>query len=88
MRPIEWLLDITTTRDGYERLMREAGGLCQAAWRLAQAQCMTRGVATHVPSGVEVRSAASRLARHLGLEHTPSSHELRLQCEALGLPVL
>lgn len=87
MRAIEWLLEITQSR-GYAQLVEEAGGLPSAAWQLARAECMTRGLATPVPTRVEVRSAARRLAEHLGIDRVPTSAELRADCEARGLPVL
>lgn len=87
MRAIEWLLEVTQTR-GYAQLVEESGGLSRAAWQLARAECMTRGLATPVPTRIEVRSAARRLAEHLGIERVPTSTELRDDCEALGMPVL
>ncbi len=88
MRIIEWLLETTSSPTGYDRLYREAGALGPAAWRLAQAQCMTREHATHVPTRLEVRAAARQLASRLGLDRIPSSEELAQRCEALGMPVL
>lgn len=87
MRAIEWLLEITQSRS-YAQLVEDSGGLSSAAWQLAHAQCMTRGLATPVPTRLEVRSAARRLAEHLGIDRVPSSTELRADCEARGLLVL
>lgn len=88
MRPVEWLLEMTTSEAGYARLLDHAGGLAAASWRLAKAKCEVQEHATSVPTRMDVRAAARELARQLGLGDIPPSGVLRERCEALGLPVL
>lgn len=88
MRPIEWLLNITSSTSGFEKLLNDSGGLSSAAYQLARARCMTRDLATSVPTRMEVRAAARQLAGHGGIEQVPTSAQLARECELLGLPVM
>ena len=88
MRPIEWLLDVTSTSSGFVRLLEESGGLAVAAHQLAKARCMTRGLSTDVPTRLEVLAAARQLAAHAGINDVPRSHQLASECEAAGLLVI
>jgi hypothetical protein len=88
MHPTEWLLDVTRRRDAFAELFHTEGGLAPAAWRLAQARCRTQGVATAVPSRLELRAAARHLAERLGLGDVPSSAVLATDCERRGLLVI
>jgi hypothetical protein len=89
MIPIEWLRQIHQDRDGYQRLLDEAGSLTIAAWRLAQAKCQTFSVRSEVPTGLEVRAAAREIARRAGLDAVRmSTATLTAECEALGLAVI
>jgi hypothetical protein len=86
--PIEWLRALVEERDGYRRLLRESGGLPEAAHRLARARCMTREVSTDVPTCIEVRAAAREIARHVPGTLVPRATTLARDCEALGLLLL
>ena len=88
MIPIEWLNELIQERDGYRKLLRESGGLPEAAYKLATARCLSREVATHVPTKVEVRAAAREIARRVPGTVVPESVTLANDCEALGLSVL
>jgi hypothetical protein len=89
MIPIEWLNELVATRDGYRRLVQDAGNLSVAAWRLAQARCQTWEVPTHVPTVTEVRAAARTIARRAGIDGSvPSNAVLTSECESRGLLVL
>jgi hypothetical protein len=89
MKPNEWLLEITATKDGYQRLLEDAGSLAVAAWRLAVAKCQTQDVSTHVPSGREVRAAARQILDRAGVtEPLPTTATLAFDCERVGLLVI
>jgi len=89
MIPIEWLNALTEQRDGYQRLVEEAGGLPAAAWKLARARCDVWSVATGAPTVREVRAAAREIVRRLGsVTPVPDAHFLASECEAQGLLVL
>jgi hypothetical protein len=87
MIPIEWLNELTE-RNGYRDLVAESGSLAIAAWKVAAARCRTFEVSTHVPTSVELRAAASEIARRVGLDAVPSGRSLATDCEARGLLVL
>ena len=89
MPPIEWLLQIVQTEDGYHNLLSDAGGLAKAAWKLARARCQVAPTPTKVPSRIELGAAAREIASRVGW-HTPvpTPTMLALDCEADGLPVL
>jgi hypothetical protein len=87
MRPIEWL-EALLKRDGYAGLLREAGALPIAAYRLAAARCATWEVPTTLPTRAEVRAAAREIVRRTGVDTTvPESWQLARDCEAAGLLV-
>lgn len=88
MIPIEWLQGLDQQRDGYSRLLDDAGGLAAAAYRLARARCQTWETATMVPTRLEVRAAARRISTRVGLGPVPTGHLLAHECEAQGLLVL
>jgi len=89
MLPIEWLNGLIERRDGYRRLVDEAGDLSVAAWQLAQAKCQVWEVPTEVPTIAEVHAAARTIARRARLSGSvPPSYVLADQCEARGLLVL
>lgn len=87
MAPIEWLNTLMEQRDGFLRLMEDAGSLPVAAWRLARARCQTWEVPTDVPSTSDVVAAARLIARRVG-GHVPESTVLAAECESLGLMVV
>jgi hypothetical protein len=87
--PNEWLLFLAAHRDAHQALLRETGSLILAAWRLAWARCRTSGVATTVPSMIEVRGAAREISRRLGLrESIPSAAQIARECADAGLLVI
>lgn len=87
--PNEWLLFWAAHRDAHQALLRDAGSLVLAAWRLAWARCRTSDVATTVPSMREVRGAAREIARRLGLDDSvPSATQIARECAAAGLLVI
>jgi hypothetical protein len=88
MIPSEWLRELVQERDGFRRLLSESGGLTEAAYRLARARCLSREVATHVPTRIEVRAAAREIARRVPGTLVPETESLARDCEALGLSVL
>ena len=87
-RSLEWLFGLDHHRDGYAMLLRDAGGLAPAAWRLARARCRVFETSTDVPTRREVRAAARRIARRVGLDAVPAAAFLANECEAQGLLVL
>jgi hypothetical protein len=87
MAPIEWLNGLMEQRDGFFRLLEEAGGLPAAAWRLARARCQTWEVPPDVPSRGDVVAAARMIARRVGTT-VPASAVLTAECEAMGLLVV
>lgn len=88
MIPIEWLNELIQERDGYRRLLAEAGSLTEAAYRLARARCLSGERSTHVPTRLEVRAAAREIAGRVPGLAVPESQTLARDCEALGLSVL
>jgi hypothetical protein len=87
--PNEWLLFWAGHRDAHQALMRDAGSLVLAAWRLAWARCRTSDVASTVPSMREVRGAAREIARRSGIEDTvPSATQIARECADAGLLVI
>jgi hypothetical protein len=87
-RSLEWLFGLDHRRDGYAKLLCDAGGLAPAAWRLARARCRVFETATDVPTRREVRAAARQIARRVGLDAVPAAAFLANECEAQGLLVL
>lgn len=88
MIPIEWLQGLDQQRDGYRRLLDDAGGLAAAAHQLARVRCQTWETATAVPTRMEVRAAARKIAMRVGLGTVPTGPLLARECEAQGLLVL
>ena len=89
MKANEWLLEITATREGYQRLVEDAGSLAVAAWRLATARCRSSALATDVPSHREVRAAAREILDRAALrEPLPPAASLAFECEQVGLLVI
>ena len=89
MLPIEWLNGLTEERDGYRRLVDEAGDLSVAAWQLARARCQVWEVPTEVPTVAEVHAAARTIARRARLNvSVPPRPVLAHQCESRGLLVI
>ncbi len=87
--PNEWLLFWAGHRDAHEALLREAGSLILAAWRLAWARCRTSDVSSTVPSMREVRGAAREIQRRLGLDdHVPTPTQIARECADAGLLVI
>lgn len=83
--PSEWLLGLMES-GGHGRLLAEEG-LPTAAWRLAQARCLTSEHPSQVPSAREVRGAAREILTKTG-RALPSLAMLARECEAIGLPVV
>lgn len=88
MAPTEWLNGLMEHRDGFRRLVEEAGGLAAEAWRLARARCQTWEVPTDVPSVRDVAAAARVIARRVGLPSVPDGAALAAECESMGLLVV
>ena len=88
MIPLEWLNDVIQERDGLRRLLDEAGSLTLAAHRLAMAKCLTFEHSTAVPTGREVRAAATQIAKRVPGTFVPETSSLIADCEALGLAVM
>jgi len=87
--PIEWLLSLSQSPNGYQALVADAGSLAVAAYRVARARCLTLQVATPVPTRSDVRAAAREIATRIGWSAPlPASSALAFDCEAAGLPVL
>jgi hypothetical protein len=90
MGPLQWLLELNESDDGYQRLLAAAGGdLVVAAYRLAVARCGVAMPQLTVPTAIEISAAAHEIAIRLGLPMpVPRSRLLAEYCEAEGLPVL
>jgi hypothetical protein len=89
MPPVEWLLELTRNENGYRNLLSEAGGLANAAWRLARARCLVSPAAPKVPNRLELGAAAMEIAARVGwTAPLPTSSMLAIDCEAVGLPVM
>jgi hypothetical protein len=88
VRSLEWLEGLDQRRDGYAHLLDESGGLARAAWRLARARCRVWSTPTEVPTRGELRAAARRIARRVGIDTVPAAAYLANECEADGLLVL
>jgi hypothetical protein len=87
-RPGEWLRRLAEEPDSYELLLVHAGGLAQAAYRLASARCRLQGNGD-TPTLRELQIAALNLAQRLGtLETLPITSLLANDCEAEGLRVI
>lgn len=88
MIPIEWLNELIQERDGYRRLLDEAGSLSAAAHRLARAKCLAWQQSTGVPSRAELRAAAREIASRVPGTPVPEMAILIRDCEDLGLSVI
>lgn len=88
MAPIEWLRGLDEGPNGYQELLREAGSLSVAAWRLARARAEVWGV-PGAPNRRELHAAAGLIAQRTGAARAilASSH-LVSECEAEGLLVV
>lgn len=83
-----WLNDLNEP-GAYKRMLEDAGSLCSAAWRLAQAKCMVYRQPTAVPTAIEVYASAREIAERARLHDSiPTAQALKSMCEASGLPVL
>jgi hypothetical protein len=88
MAPIEWLRGLDEVQDGYQELLREAGSLSIAAWRLARARAEVWGV-SGAPNRRELHAAAGLIAQRTGADRVvPASSHLASECEAEGLLVV
>jgi len=87
-RPTEWLRRLAENRALYERLLKTAGSLSLAAYRLARARCRVQSVAAAVPTIAEIRVAADEIARYTGLRTRCPVSQLVSDCEAAGLVVI
>ncbi len=87
-RPTEWLRSLQEGRRDYNWLVRDAGSLVKAAYRLACARCRVQPVPTRIPTARELYSAARTIARSTGQRHVPGADLLVADCAFAGLPVI
>jgi hypothetical protein len=88
-RPGEWLRWLAEEPDGYALLLRHAGGLAQAAYRLARARCRAQGSLGETPTLRELRAAALTIAERVdGAESVLVTSLLATDCEEQGLAVI
>jgi len=87
-RPTEWLRSLQEGRLDYHWLLRDAGGLAAAAYRLACARCRVQPVPTRVPTARELYAAARTIARGIGQRDVPRPAMLAAECDFAGLPVI
>lgn len=87
-RPGEWLLGFEHDAGRYAALLRDAGSVAAAAWRLARARCRVAPVPSAVPTVWELWAAAGRLVSRAPDAELPSRDTLADECEALELPVI
>lgn len=87
-RPTEWLRSLQEGRRDYHWLLRDAGSLAKAAYRLACARCRVQPVPTRIPTARELHAAARTIARFVGRRDVPRPALLVAECDYSGLPVI
>ena len=87
-RPTEWLRGLEEGRRDYHWLLRDAGGLARAAYRLACARCRVQPVPSRVPTERELCAAARTIALGTGARDIPQPTLLLAECDFAGLPVI
>jgi hypothetical protein len=85
----EWLNWLLENRNGYRRLLEEAGCLAAAAHRLATARCQVSVISTDVPNARELHAAAQEIARRADMGAAlPPPGVLASECRSLGLALI
>lgn len=88
-RPSEWLRWLSEEPNGFDILVRHAGGLARAAYRVAAARCRAQGNVGDTPTLRELQVAALTIGEHLGIvDSLPITSLLASDCEEQGLPVI